>query len=325
MTKKSNQKIKLLLLYELLSRLTDEEHALSAPEIIQLMKDEDVTVTRKILMSDIELLNLYGYEICTYKKKSWYYYVRSAKLELEQVWKLIDLVSVSNLERRQKSLLFEKLVSMVNCGKAELLAKNIVYSNTSPIDNYIIYNIEKLDAAISARKKVSFTYYTLDENKRRVYRRDGEKFVVNPLLIICDKCEFRLVCYDEHNKGLVYYRIDKMDCVRMEETPVAVRAQFADFSAETYRKKGIHILAEKSENVELKFDGSLLEDVFDKFGEEIDILKSGENEYRTTVRIRADSAFFAWVVSSRGKVTVEAPSAVKERFDEFVQEIKKQY
>ena len=85
------------------------------------------------------------------------------------------------------------------------------------------------------------------------------------------------------------------------------------------------ILAEKSENVELKFDGSLLEDVFDKFGEEIDILKSGENEYRTTVRIRADSAFFAWVVSSRGKVTVEAPSAVKERFDEFVQEIKKQY
>ena len=108
MTKKSNQKIKLLLLYELLSRLTDEEHALSAPEIIQLMKDEDVTVTRKILMSDIELLNLYGYEICTYKKKSWYYYVRSAKLELEQVWKLIDLVSVSNLERRQKSLLFEK-------------------------------------------------------------------------------------------------------------------------------------------------------------------------------------------------------------------------
>ena len=110
MTKKSNQKIKLILLYELLSRLTDEEHALSAPEIIQLMKDEDVTVTRKILMSDIELLNLYGYEICTYKKKSWYYYVRSAKLELEQVWKLIDLVSVSNLERRQKSLLFEKLV-----------------------------------------------------------------------------------------------------------------------------------------------------------------------------------------------------------------------
>lgn len=158
-----------------------------------------------------------------------------------------------------------------------------------------------------------------------MYRRDGEKFVVNPLLIICDKCEFRLVCYDEHNKGLVYYRVDKMDCVRMEETPVAVRAEYADFSAETYRKKGIHILAEKSENVELKFDGSLLEDVFDKFGEEIDILKSGENEYRTTVRIRADSAFFAWVVSSRGKVTVEAPSAVKERFDEFVQEIKKQY
>ena len=325
MMKKSNQKIKLLLLYELLSRLTDEEHALSAPEIIRLMKDEDVTVTRKILMSDIELLNLYGYEICSYKKKSWYYYTRSSKLELEQVWKLIDLVSVSNLERRQKSQLFEKLVSMVNCGKAELLAKNIVYSNTSPIDNYIIYNVERLDAAISARKKVSFVYYTLDENKRRVYRRDGERFVVNPLLIVCDKCEFRLVCYDERDKGLVYYRVDKMDCVRMEEKPVKLCAEYADFSAETYRKKGLHIVAEKSEKVELKFDGSLLEDVFDRFGEEIDVVKSDESEYRTTVRIRADSAFFAWVVSSRGKVRVEAPSAVKDRFDEFVLEIKNSY
>lgn len=64
----SQQKIKLLVLYDLLCRLTDENHALNTDEIISLLVEKNIAVSRKILLQDIALLNEYGYEILTYKK-----------------------------------------------------------------------------------------------------------------------------------------------------------------------------------------------------------------------------------------------------------------
>ena len=45
----AEQKIKLLVLYDLLCRLTDEEHALNSDEIIALLAEKNIAVSRKIL------------------------------------------------------------------------------------------------------------------------------------------------------------------------------------------------------------------------------------------------------------------------------------
>lgn len=66
--------IKLLVLYDILLKSTDEEHALSTNEIIEELKKRGISVSRKVLPSDIDLLNKYGYEICSYVKKSRYYW-----------------------------------------------------------------------------------------------------------------------------------------------------------------------------------------------------------------------------------------------------------
>ena len=65
----TSQKIKLLVLYELLYRLTDEEHLLNTDEIINLLKEKGINVSRKILREDIKTLNDYGYEVMEAKKK----------------------------------------------------------------------------------------------------------------------------------------------------------------------------------------------------------------------------------------------------------------
>ena len=61
MSKNTDTSIKLLVLYDILSKMTDEEHALSTNEIIAELSKRGVS--RKVLPSDIALLNKYGYEI----------------------------------------------------------------------------------------------------------------------------------------------------------------------------------------------------------------------------------------------------------------------
>lgn len=74
MAKNTDTSIKLLVLYDILSKMTDEEHALSTNEIIDELAKRGITVSRKVLPSDIALLNKYGYEVCSYTKKARYYY-----------------------------------------------------------------------------------------------------------------------------------------------------------------------------------------------------------------------------------------------------------
>ena len=69
MAKNTDTSIKLLVLYDILCKMTDEDHALSTNEIIDELAKRGIAVSRKVLPSDIALLNKYGYEVCSYTKK----------------------------------------------------------------------------------------------------------------------------------------------------------------------------------------------------------------------------------------------------------------
>ena len=56
MAKNTDSSIKLLVLYDILLKSTDEEHALSTNEIIEELKKRGISVSRKVLPSDIDLL-----------------------------------------------------------------------------------------------------------------------------------------------------------------------------------------------------------------------------------------------------------------------------
>lgn len=49
------QKVKLLVLYDILCRLTDEEHALNTDEIIAELAKKNIKIARKTLPEDIAL------------------------------------------------------------------------------------------------------------------------------------------------------------------------------------------------------------------------------------------------------------------------------
>lgn len=54
------QKIKLLILWDILCQNTDETHALNTDEIIEMLAEKGIIVGRKVLVQDIDLLNRYG-------------------------------------------------------------------------------------------------------------------------------------------------------------------------------------------------------------------------------------------------------------------------
>ena len=109
MSKSINQKIKLLVLWDILFHNTDENRALSTDEIIALLKEKNIDVARKVLHEDIALLNEFGYEVLSYKKKSYYYYVVTRPLETAEAVMLSDAVNATKLPETQKTSLIGRL------------------------------------------------------------------------------------------------------------------------------------------------------------------------------------------------------------------------
>ena len=164
MAKNTDSSIKLLVLYDILLKSTDEEHALSTNEIIEELKKRGISVSRKVLPSDIDLLNKYGYEICSYVKKSRYYYAVHQLFDTAEITMLTDVIKASKLTETRKETIINKLYSTIGIYKNADNTDNIIFLDSKKHGNSsIIYNIDAIETAIKQKKKVSFLYYHLDE------------------------------------------------------------------------------------------------------------------------------------------------------------------
>ena len=322
----TEQKIKLLVLYDLLCRLTDENHALNTDEIIALLAEKKIAVSRKILLQDIALLNQYGYEVLTYKKKYHYYYVVNRHFDSAEIALLSDAVQASKLSASHKQTLTNKLMTtMGNFQTTDLTAA--AHFGTMPQRNnrYIIYTIDTLKQAIVNNKQVSFKYYSLDYQKNRLFRNDGKKYIVNPLVVVWNKDNYYLICYDDKHKGTANYRIDRMTDAQEEPTNRTYRKELAAFDIEKYRQKVFSMFGGDEQEIELQFNATMLDDIFDKFGEEIHIVKVDDDTFRVKAPIQISKTFFAWVVGTQGKMRILSPQSVCEQFHAFVKKIKEAY
>ena len=326
MSHSTEQKIKLLVLYDLLCRFTDENHALNTDEIIALLAEKEIAVSRKILLQDITLLNEYGYEILSYKKKYHYYYVVNRHFDTAEIALLADAVQASKLSANQKQALTHKLMTTMGDFQAkELIASAHIGTVPKRSNKHIIYTIDRLKQAIINNKQVSFKYFSLDYNKNRVYRNNGNRYIVDPIVVVWNKDNYYLICYDGKHSGTANYRIDRIEDAIEETTERISSKELVDFDVEQYRQSVFSMFGGDEQEVELRFNSAMVDDVFDKFGEDIIISKTGDDTFRVKVPIQVSKTFFAWVIGTQGKMRILSPQEVCEQFNEFVCKIKEAY
>lgn len=321
MSKSINQKIKLLVLWDILFHNTDENRALSTDEIIALLKEKDIDVVRKVLHEDIALLNEFDYEVLSYKKKSYYYYVVTRPLETAEAVMLSDAVSATKLPETQKTSLIGRLSETSGTANKGMFG----YSPLKRTNRHILYSIDKIERAIAEEKKVSFLYFSLDYKKNKVYRKDGNRYVVNPLATVRDRDNYYLICYDDKHPSTANYRIDRMEKVEIEENGRTFKPEYENFNVENYRRQVFSMYGGETERVELSFPEDLIDEIYDKFGEQTEIYKVSENTYRTIVPVQISPTFFSWVAGSCGKLKILSPNSVLKKFTEFIRKIKDSY
>ena len=324
------QKIKLLKLYELLRKETDEQHPISRMQLCRRLNEMGISSNVRTLSLDIRVLRENGYEILSYlKDKEKFYDVPERELSVPEIKILIDaLQAASFITEKQTAELVRKVAAIGGNHKAELLKANMICFNTRKHTNEAIFRtVDGVEDAILRRKQITFNYFHLNEDAERCYVTidTGERkvYCVEPVALIFNEDNYYLMAYSEnHPDTTASYRIDRMDSLEVveeseiSETALALTGRVSEFTEQAFKMYG-----GEPEEVVLQFDKTLVEPVFDRFGEITLILPADEATCTAAVQVQVSPTFFGWLAQFGGKMKIIAPERVSEKFREHIRRV----
>lgn len=322
MARNTDQKIRLLALYDLLQSKTDEENPMSTQEIISALVKRGISVSRKTLYQDFDLLNKHGYDVVCVRGRSNFYFVGERKFERPEVQILLNAVGATqSISDRKTAILIGKLLELLGATEAEKLYETIPNSTIKHSNERVYYSIDAITTAIIEKKKVSFLYFDYAVNGKREYRKDKERYVVNPLGLVYSDEKLYLICFHDKYGNPVNYRVDRMDEVKVEMEHITQLKEFEDFDLNAYRQEQFDMYRGEKMLVELIFPKDLLEIAIDRFGEGIVPISSGNDEYIVKATVQVSKTFFAWLTTFEGSVQINAPETVKEQYAAFIEKL----
>lgn len=312
MAKRENQKQKLFRLLEILMRETDEEHGISMSDIISRLAEYGISAERKSIYDDFFTLEELGFSISHTSTKPPKYKLDTKIFELAELKMLVDAVQSSKFITAKKSReIIEKLEIFAGAHKSRELSRQVYVEDRIKTGNSSsIYSIDSIHTAINEDRKLSFKYFDYDCNKNKILRHGGAPYTVSPYSLIWDDEKYYLVAYDENEKIIKNFRVDKMqDVIPLEEQ----REQNDDlkkFNPADYSIKIFGMYGGREELVTLECKESLAGPIIDRFGTSLTFIKT-DFGFKFSLRLMVSPTFFAWVLGFGADMRILSPENVK--------------
>lgn len=312
MAKQGNQKLKLLMLKQILEENTDETHGLTIAQIQALLNGSGIPSERKSLYADMEALSLYGMDIVTTRGKHTEYAVGERPFELAELKLLVDSVQSSRFITRKKSdALIRKLEGLASRYDAAKLHRQVYVSGrVKSMNESIYYSTDKLHTAISENRAITFHYFDWNERKEPVFRNGGALYTVSPFALTVSEENYYLVAYHHEKQGIRHFRVDKMtDLTILEESRLG-QEKFQQLDMAAYTERLFGMFGGEDALVTMFCESSLAGVILDRFGRDV-LLVPEENGFRFSAHVCLSPVFYGWVISFGGKIRILSPDAAQ--------------
>lgn len=333
MPKTEDYKLRILYLLEYLMRNSDESHPKSVSDILGYFSSIGISVNRKTVYDDVNVLQSYGYDIEIVKGHFGGYYIASRIFELSEIKMLVDAVtSAKFITNKKSSQIIGKLSSLVSVYDEKELERNVYVTDRSKVSSEsVFYSIDTIHNAISNNKCVTFKYYqwhlnySVNNNITLTEKHNNHIYCVSPYELVWDDEQYYLVAYDNDEGILKHFRIDKMKDTSISDVGIERDVLLKKPDVKSYSKKVFGMFGGNEERVTLRFDSSLIGAVADRFGSDSFISKCNDSCFDITVNVSVSPQFFAYITAFADKATIISPETVVEKYKEHLNKTLNQY
>lgn len=324
------QKFKLMKLWELLKRETDEDHPISRRELCRRLNEMGISSNVRTLSLDIEELTVGGYEIISRKQgKEKVYFVADHEFSIPELKIIIDALQAASFVTEKKTAeLVEKIAMIGGLHKAELLKSSMVRFNTRKHTNEaILYTVDSIEDAIARRKKITFNYFHLNEKAERVYvtTRAGRKkrYSIEPVALILNEDNYYLMATaagtPARRRTIASTAWITLSSSRTRSSRKR-RLPGSTASPHSPRKRSRCSAASARLSCSASISSSSAPSSISS--ERIPPMKSvDENTCEATVHVQIAPTFFGWLAQFGDKMKVLEPESVVEKYREHIGQI----
>ena len=354
-----DQKLKPFLVYQYLLKHSDEDHAVSASEIVGYLQEVGISAERRSIYQDIKEINraVYLWEndstideadealaddselaAVVYDSSLKGFYVRQRRYDLEDIRLIAESVYAAKFidENRARGMIdvLSDFVSEAQSEKIKHDAFLMDRSRTANTSTFYIVNIinDAMKTTVNGHKhipeKITFKYlkYTIQNVKQQVEKRGGEKYVVSPYKLMINDGNYYLIAFDDKSKQLRTYRVDRMKGVKAIGQPREGAEAFAALDLSNYAQRVFSMFGGEKEHVTIQFTHPLLDTVIERFGTKDAIYKNIDEKYFSIItQVEISDQFFGWLCGFGKRVKILEPQSVVEKFANYVEGIHSLY
>ena len=316
-------KNRVLALYGIMTRFTDERHQITMREILSYMESEGYVCSEDSILRYIkQLRNELGVDIISGRGRNAKYFVGNRLLEKEEMKLIIDSINASNfIEKSIANKMIEKLKSTMSVHDSIEFDRSVLGINVAKAENKkILYNVNLIQEALQSGEQISFDYMKWNSSKKLVKRREN-KYTLNPWALIWASDRYYLYGYDVMEMDGVLkernYRVDKLDNIQLTGMARKGKKQFQSFDANTFVSRHMGMFTGDEQLITVKVPEILVGAFIDQFGKKITIISDSDDIVMIKFYAAPTPILLGWLVGLRD-IEVVGPKKVVEQMIELI-------
>ena len=318
------KKLALLRIAQILHKYSDEAHPLKQEDIAAyLSRDYGIEIERKAVGRNLSLLKEAGYEILSTRNGC---YLEKREFEDAELKLLIDGVLCSkHIAPHHSKELIEKLAALSNAYFRSHIKNIYSVNDWNKTQNYdLLLNIELVDEAIESGKQITFSYNKFGADKK--LHKSAAHFA-SPYQMILHNQHYYLMALNEKWKNMGYYRLDKITQMQITDRPLTPLRSVAGFingiDYKSFSSALPYMFTDTPEQIELSADNSVVDQIVDWFGYDIQITPQGDG-VRVSVK-SSPNAMTYWALQFAEHVELLSPAYLRDKVRSILQNACKKY
>lgn len=324
-----NSKLRILELVNFFTKYTDESTQFGINELITEFTEymskkynENFQVSSDTLLSDIKVLNKYGFEVIINKDKyGKNFYSHQDKLldnhELNLIMNAIaSFKFLNDSETRNIKNKITKLVPKAEEMKIDSYMR--VNKKLKVKDFKVKYSLYNVNKAINFGKMINFKYKQYYIKGGKIYtklKHNGKVYIAEPYGITLSYNKCYLIAKDIEEDKIKHFRVELMEEVEIEENS---KIKSNKFDLEDHLDKCFNMHGgDEVKRVRLKFNKKIINNVVDYFGQGIAAKELNETYFEVEKDLYINQGLISWIIQYGENIEVVEPieliDGVKER------------
>lgn len=331
MAARFGQKLKLIYIIDILKKFTDEDHPMNATELCERLSELGVSAERKAVYNDIEMLIYYGWDIIKTRTPKSGYFLGSREFELPEIYLLADAVrSAEFITPKKTRELLNKIDAFLSVHQSAKREKITYISSRYKCKNEAIYyNIDKINNAVEKSVKIKLTYLkrVLADDKK--IKTEEKEMLISPYATLWENDRYYLVGNNEKYDNLIHLRLDRIKSVELTDLKSRHFSEVSEyrdnFNVSDYAAKTFNMYGGEEAEIELKCKKDRLEQIIDRFSDEISVCKLTEETFSFSTQVIISDGLISWLLQFGSDIEVTKPETLRNRIAEKIKELSRIY